>query len=173
MIIDLSGIIKDDEYVITVSGKTELPSMDFLGEEFKFDDGLTVDGKITNNSKSLLFTAVVSGSVTVHCARCTEEIKQPVKFKVSEYLVREEQDENMGDDDDAVVFSGEKIDIDDIIINNFLLNASGKYLCREDCRGLCPKCGKNLNLGDCGCPDDEIDPRWAALAEIMKNSETE
>ena len=173
MIIDLSGIIKDDEDVITVSGKTELPSMDFLGEEFKFDDGLTVDGKITNNSKSLLFTAVVSGSVTVHCARCTEEIKQLVKFKVSEYLVREEQAENMGDDDDAVVFSGEKIDIDDIIINNFLLNASGKYLCREDCRGLCPKCGKNLNLGDCGCPDDEIDPRWAALAEIMKNSETE
>lgn len=173
MIIDLSGIIKDDEDVITVSGKTELPSMDFLGEEFKFDDGLTVDGKITNNSKSLLFTAVVSGNVTVHCARCTEEIKQLVKFKVSEYLVREEQAENMGDDDDAVVFSGEEIDIDDIIINNFLLNTSGKYLCREDCRGLCPKCGKNLNMGDCGCPDDEIDPRWAALAEIMKNSETE
>ena len=173
MIIDLSGIIKDDEDVITVSGKTELPSMDFLGEEFKFDDGLTVDGKITNNSKSLLFTAVVSGNVTVHCARCTEEIKQPVKFQVSEYLVREEQAENMDDDDDAVVFGGEEIDIDDIIINNFLLNTSGKYLCREDCRGLCPKCGKNLNLGDCGCPDDEIDPRWAALAEIMKNSETE
>ena len=60
-----------------------------------------------------------------------------------------------------------------ILINNFLMNVSGKYLCKEDCKGLCSKCGQDLNVGECNCSDEEIDPRWAALAEIMKNSDTE
>ena len=109
----------------------------------------------------------------VHCARCMCEIEEIVEFKISEYLVREEDAAQVSEDDDAVIFSGEKIDIDELILNNFLMNVSGKYLCSEDCKGLCPNCGKNLNLGECDCSDNEIDPRWAALAEIMKNSETE
>ena len=173
MIIDLSDIQKDVGGVMKVFGKAELDNTEFLGEEFVFPDGLCVDGKITNNTKSLQFNANVSGRMIVHCARCMQEIEQPVDFDISEFLVREELSEEIGDDDDAVVFSGEEIDIDELIINNFLLNVPGKYLCNEDCKGLCSKCGKNLNLGVCDCSDDEIDPRWAALAEIMKNSETE
>lgn len=173
MIIDLSGILKDVGGVIKVCGKAELDNTEFLGEEFVFPDGLTVDGKITNNTKSLHFTADVSGRMLVHCARCMEKIEKNVEFEISEFLVREEQAEQISDDDDAVVFAGEEIDIDELIVNNFLINVPGKYLCSEDCKGLCPKCGKNLNLGVCDCSDDEIDPRWAALAEIIKNSETE
>lgn len=173
MIINLSGILKDVGGVIKVCGKADLANTEFLGEEFVFPEGLTVDGKITNNTKSLHFTADVSGKMIVHCARCMKEIEEPVEFKISEFLIREESAESTGEDDDAVIFSGEEIDIDELIINNFLLNVSGKYLCSEDCKGLCTKCGRNLNLGKCDCSDDEIDPRWAALAEIMKNSETE
>jgi uncharacterized protein len=172
MIIDLSSILKDIGGAIDVCGKAELEDTDFLGEEFVFPDGLTINGKITNNTKSLHLTADVSGKVKVHCARCMEEIEEPVSFKISEFLVSEEQATD-SDDDDAVVFSDDKIDIDELIINNFLLNSSGKYLCSEDCKGLCPSCGKNLNHGECNCSDDSIDPRWAALAEIIKNSKTE
>ena len=45
-----------------------------------------------------------------------------------------------------------------------------KTLCREDCRGICRKCGRNLNEGDCGCDTVELDPRMAVIAEIFKNS---
>ena len=64
----------------------------------------------------------------------------------------------------------EEIDIYEVVLNNFLMNVEGKYLCMEDCKGLCTKCGADLNNGECGCDNDDIDPRWAKLAEIMKNS---
>ena len=61
-----------------------------------------------------------------------------------------------------------KIDIDDIVANNFLMNVEGKYLCSEDCKGLCQHCGADLNEGDCGCSQENIDPRWATLIDIME-----
>ena len=51
---------------------------------------------------------------------------------------------------------------------NFLMNVEGKYLCSEDCKGLCQHCGADLNEGDCGCSQENIDPRWAALVDIME-----
>ena len=49
------------------------------------------------------------------------------------------------------------------------MNLPGRFLCSEDCKGLCPKCGADLNLGDCGCDKEDIDPRWADLQKIMKD----
>ena len=60
------------------------------------------------------------------------------------------------------------VDIDDIVANNFLMNVEGKYLCSEDCKGLCQHCGADLNEGDCGCSQENIDPRWAALVDIIE-----
>lgn len=173
MIIDLSSILKDIGGVINVCDTLALDNTEFLGEEFVFPNGLLIDGKITNNTKSLHFQAKISGKMLVRCARCMEEIEKDISFEISELLIRDKEAEHISDDDDTIVFSGEKIEIDEIVVNNFLLNASGKYLCSDDCKGLCQKCGKNLNHGDCNCSDNEIDPRWAALAEIIKNSETE
>ena len=172
MIIDLSSIIKDYDGSMPVNLKCDLENTDFLGEEFKFPNGLLVNGKITNNTKSLHLTAKVCGKMTVHCARCRKRIEESVDFDISEILVRDDNADSFVDED-VLVFSGYTLDIDDIVINNFLMNVSAKFLCKEDCKGLCPSCGKDLNFGSCDCSNDEIDPRWAALAEIMKNSDTE
>jgi len=67
------------------------------------------------------------------------------------------------------VFSDNQLDITDIVVNSFLMNVSGRYLCKEDCKGLCQKCGTDLNEGSCGCDTEEIDPRWADLQKIMRN----
>ena len=48
------------------------------------------------------------------------------------------------------------------------MNVEGKYLCSEDCKGLCQHCGADLNEGDCGCSQENIDPRWAALVDIIE-----
>ena len=172
MIIDLSSVIKDYDGNMEICVKCELENTDFLGEEFVFPDGLTVCGKITNNTKSLHLQAKVKGKIRVLCARCRKEVSEDVEFDMSEVLVRDDE-QTTHIDDDVVVFSGTTLDIDDIVINNFLMNISSKFLCKDDCKGLCPKCGKDLNEGDCDCNNDEIDPRWAALAEIIKNSDTE
>ena len=171
MICNLSAIIKDNSSELPVSGVCNLLDTDFLGEDISFPNGLYVDGKITNNTKSLQFTAKVTGEVNVHCARCRIPVSEKIEFSLSETLIRDEkQDSSM---EDVIIFSGYEIDIDEIVINNFFMNAPVKYLCKEDCKGLCPTCGQDLNVGDCDCSDDEIDPRWAGLAQIIKNSQTE
>ncbi len=171
MICDLSAILKDYGGTMSVKDICRLSDTEFLGEDLSFPDGLLVDGKITNNTKSLHFTAKVTGRLQAHCARCRTTVFEDVEFDISEILVRDE--EASSTDEDIVVFSGHEVDLGEIVIDNFLLNTSGKYLCKEDCKGLCPKCGQDLNIKECDCRDDEIDPRWAGLAQIMKNSETE
>ena len=138
-----------------------------MGEMFTFSKPMHVKGTITNNTKSLEFTGKVTGEMQVLCARCRKALTVPVDFDISEVIMQDNGEEI---DDDVLVISGEEIDIYDVILNSFLMNVDGKYLCSEDCKGLCSKCGADLNLGECGCENDDIDPRWAKLAEIMKNS---
>lgn len=166
MIIDLSEIIKDYGGRMNVSASIEMDDTEFLGESFKFQKPLSINGAIINNTKSLEMSLKAEGEMQVHCARCGKPFVVPVKFRIHEILAREGSDSS---DDETVVFSGEELDISEIVQNSFLMSVSGKYLCREDCKGLCPKCGADLNDGECGCDKEEIDPRWADLQKIMKN----
>ena len=149
-----------------------MPETEFLGEEFTFSEPCTLKGFILNNTKSLELNAEVTGEAVVLCARCQKPITIEVKFPISEVLVRE--DAEFMPDDDVLIYSGTSIELLEAITNSFLMNVSGKYLCSEDCRGLCMRCGINLNEQSCDCDKDNIDPRWEKLAEIMKNmSDTE
>ena len=167
MVIDLSEIIRDIDAKIILDNDIEVESTEFMGEMFTFSKPMHVKGTITNNTKSLEFTGKVTGEMQVLCARCRKALTVPVDFDISEVIMQDNGEEI---DDDVLVISGEEIDIYDVILNSFLMNVEGKYLCNEDCKGLCSKCGADLNLGECGCDQEVIDPRWAKLAEIMKNS---
>ena len=123
---------------------------------------MQLDGKISCTGGVLVLEASVAAEVLTQCARCLKEIKLPLIFDFSETLVLVGQEID-ADADSVIFFEGKEIDVGEIAINNLLLNISSKYLCSEDCRGICPKCGKNLNDGDCGCDFFEIDPRWEKL----------
>lgn len=167
MIIDLSEIIRDVDVKIRLDHDIDFEPVEFLGESFTFEKPLHIKGSICNNSKSLELKAKVFGTMGANCARCREPLTVEVRFDIDEVIM---QNADGLDDEDVIVIEGESIDIKEIVLYNFLMNVSGKYLCSDDCKGLCPKCGVNLNLESCTCDDDEIDPRWAKLAEIMKNS---
>lgn len=167
MIIDVSSILKETGGKIDIDTKLDFKDIDFLGENFHFEAPLNVFGKIYNNGKSLRLDVTVSGEANVHCARCMSPMTTVFEFLVTEDFM---QDDGEAVDEDIILFSGTKIDLSDIVQNGFFMNMSGKYLCSEDCKGLCSKCGKNLNLGDCGCEDDDIDPRWEVLRNLMDKS---
>ncbi len=171
MILDLSDIIKNDKDTMAVDCDIDLSSLEFMGEDFTFSKPLHIEGTIHNNTKNLELNARVSGSMQVRCARCAKPFDTDVDFDMTEILLRE--DGEISPDSDVVIFSGYEVDITEIVTNNFFMNVSGRYLCKEDCKGLCPICGKDLNEGDCDCDNDTIDPRWAALAEIIKDTTTE
>ena len=82
-------------------------------------------------------------------------------------LVREIEDENTADEW-TFLLKEDKADLDEILTTAFVLNMDSKLLCRPDCKGLCCRCGKNLNDGPCGCRP-EVDPRLAVLGQLLKD----
>jgi len=99
-----------------------------------------------------------------------KELFETVNFPVEEILAEDDGQEMY--DGDVILFTGNEIELDEIVLNSFLMNAEGKYLCRESCKGICPKCGQDLNEGECSCKED-IDPRWEGLLQMMKNDPDE
>ena len=165
MTIDVSAILKEIGGRIDVDGFVTLSDADFLGETYHFRAPVKVKGHISNNGKSLILRALCTGTMDTQCARCMKDITVPVEFEIDENLVR--KGDEVSEDDDVIVFEDTGIDIDDIAANSFLMNIEGKYLCSDNCKGLCPQCGADLNQGECGCRDNSVDPRWAALVDIM------
>ncbi len=167
MLIDLTEVIKNENGKLTLDEAFDMPEVSFMGEEFEFSEPFRANGVIFNNSKALELDMTVSGRAKVHCARCNAPMETVISFPVRETLMRE-TDENP-EDDEIILYQGTEIELDDIIVSNFLMSVPVKYLCKSDCKGLCPECGINLNEYTCDCGKDAMDPRWEKLAEIMKN----
>lgn len=107
-----------------------------------------------------------------NCARCLEPLTQDVKREFD--LLYRPQGADAGRDEISVTdaeaeisyYEGEGILLDDVVREQILLAVPLKLTCREDCKGLCPQCGKNRNLEQCSCAVAFEEPRWAALKEI-------
>ncbi|SHH93447.1 uncharacterized protein SAMN02745823_01514 [Sporobacter termitidis DSM 10068] len=122
-------------------------------------------GQIRNSAGVLLFTADVDAVLECTCARCLKDFDYPVHLAIETTLSEGEQDE---DDPDKFFLEGDFIDVDEIISTDFVLNMDQRLLCRDDCKGLCEKCGADLNEGPCACKS-ETDPRLAVLGQFLEN----
>ncbi len=171
MTIDVSDIIKTGSIKRTVEGNVTLGQIEYRGNTFKFFEPLKVEGTISNNDTTIILDADVHTEFITECARCMEDAAANMDFHIEESFIRDDDEENA--DEDVRTYSGHSLEIDAIIAENFLMNVETGYLCRPDCKGLCPNCGKNLNEGECNCADSQIDPRWAGLLDIMNNSAEE
>lgn len=99
------------------------------------------------------------------CDRCAEPVERKMEFDVSKILVEDLQNEDDGDDE-YVVVENRQIDLYELIREELILFLPSKILCKPDCKGLCPKCGKNLNIEKCDCKKD-VDPRMEALLQLL------
>ncbi len=106
----------------------------------------------------------------IPCDRCLEDVKTPLALVIDREVDLEQTAEGRIEDLDETDFViGYNLDVDKLIYSEILVNWPMKTLCREDCKGICRKCGANLNHGECGCDTVELDPRMAVIAEIFKN----
>jgi len=114
---------------------------------------------------SVLLDAHLTYTTVMPCDRCGEMTSREWVKDFSHILVEKLSDEQ--DDDEYIVVPDGRLDLDELLREDILLDLPSKYLCSPDCRGLCPKCGKNLNEGDCGCDRREIDPRLEVLKSLL------
>jgi uncharacterized protein len=112
--------------------------------------------------------------VEVTCARCLEPVIQDVAKKFD--LLYRPQGSDAGKEELSVTaaeaevgyYRGEGLLLEDVLREQVLLALPLKAICREDCRGLCPHCGRNLNQEQCNCAEPMEDPRWSALKDLRE-----
>ena len=119
-------------------------------------------GRVFNEAGILRLTAEISADMICICDRCGELFDSTKETEVDVVLSEEES----ADNPELFVLKGDELDLDEVLSTCFILDMETKFLCKEDCKGLCPSCGKNLNLGPCGCRK-EIDPRFAVLEQLL------
>ena len=120
------------------------------------------EGRVYNEAGVLHMEGVLRSEMTCICDRCGTEFDSVKLTQLDATIVEKETEENP----ELFVLDGDEIDLDEILSTLFILDMETKFLCREDCKGLCSTCGKNLNLGPCGCRK-QIDPRFAVLEQLL------
>ncbi len=166
MVLELISILSNNGASMNFEGDITFENMEFSGVWYDFKLPFHIKGRVENISGAVVLTARVKGSAETVCARCTKPITAEFDYEFEEHISNggEETEE-----DDIIVISGSTVDVADIALNNFLVIAPMKYLCKPDCKGLCPHCGKDRNAVDCGCDDGIVDPRLSVLDDLFKD----
>ena len=167
MRLDLRDIIHIPGARKEFSCSLDLSGYQFYGEH-PFDRPVEISGQVRNMAGALQLTGEAVTTLDARCDRClkpiTVDLRVPVETLLAEAL---ESDE---DSDEIVLLDKGQVDLDAIFSEACVLALDNKHLCREDCKGLCPTCGKDLNEGPCSC-GKELDPRLAVLAKLLDNEE--
>jgi DUF177 domain-containing protein len=136
-----------------------------------FSGPVQVRVNLSRSGRVILVKSRVEARVKCICARCldpfaltlTSEIQASLKPKPDPHLATPEEVELSREDLETDFYEGEEVDLSPLVQDQVLLTLPPKVICREDCRGLCQRCGKNLNRETCQCSVAEGDPRLAAL----------
>ena len=124
-----------------------------------------VVGAITVRAGVVQLTARATFVFNGRCDRCLGAFERAYDVPLEHILVATLEDE---ENDEYILLDQYQLDLADLVLADILLELPYKSLCREDCRGLCPMCGKNLNEGLCGCTHKSVDPRLAVLGQLLE-----
>ena len=162
MRLDLRSIIHVPGASLPFQFELDLSGLDFYGEK-PFAHPVRVSGAVRNMADALLLEGTAETTLELACDRCLKPFSQELTLPVSTLLAEKLEDE---ENDEIVLLENGEADLDEIFTTALVLSMDAKHVCSEDCKGLCPTCGANLNDGPCGCRK-EIDPRLAALAQLL------
>ena len=135
---------------------------------------VAVRGEVENNAGYVRLSLTLSVPYTAPCARCLSEVDGDFSLAVERTVVTPREAVDMDErEDDYVVTEDGFLDADELLRELFELNFPQKILCHEDCKGLCPRCGTDLNTSTCTCKQSEQDPRMAKLGALLEKLRAE
>ncbi|MBO5727632.1 MAG: DUF177 domain-containing protein [Oscillospiraceae bacterium] len=141
----------------------DLTHLDFYGAR-PISRPIRVQGKVTNRAGALLLEGTASTVLDLTCDRCCKPFAAEKTVALDSLLATELENEDS--EDEFILVENGAVDLDEAASTAFILAMDTTNLCSEDCKGLCDRCGADLNLGPCGCRP-EVDPRLAALAQLL------
>ena len=165
MLLGLSKIIDSPGASVSFSTSVDLSDLCY-GVSYPVSEPVLAQGTVRNTAGVLVMTGEITTRIHGICDRCAAEFSRDIDFPIDVVLVTELTSEE-NEDEWVFPLEGDSADLDDIVRTVFVLNLDSKLLCRDDCKGICPRCGKNLNDGPCQC-EKELDPRFAALKQLLQ-----
>ena len=169
MKIDLKKLSASQQAAVPFSETIDLRQEKLYGAH-PFQSPVQLEGEVSRESGVLRLKGTIKTIYSTACARC---------LKPLEILLTAEADTVLSDDpeaeeeDDLFVLTGDSVDPADVLVPALILQVQMTYLCREDCKGICPHCGADRNEVDCDCEKKQIDPRFAALRALLDSNEDE
>jgi uncharacterized protein len=144
---------------VSVCDRLAIDSFEMGGRTFELACGLSYDVALTNTGDGILAAGIVRGEATTACDRCLAPTAVSIAGELSCYFLKEEPEEDSADDQDFGLIDEATgtVDLAEAIQGAVAMDVPFVVLCADDCRGLCPTCGANLNEGDCGCAPAEPD----------------
>ncbi|MGI8495516.1 MAG: YceD family protein [Pyrinomonadaceae bacterium] len=173
MIIDLFEI---SDPVYDFKAELSPADIDLEEETARLEKPVKIAGTLNKKIAQVDVSGKITAEIEIDCTRCLTQAQTALDFPFNvvyvtgENYTQDEEAELRAEDLDVAVFEGDKIDLSELAREQILLNLPTRFLCRENCPGLCPKCGANRNAVNCGCEEKELDPRWQGLRELnIKN----
>lgn len=164
MLIELKNVFENEGTSLALNALIDLSDVRQRGESL-FVTPVSVTGLFENKLGVVSLNATAQFTYRAPCDKCAEIVQRQYTIDIEHILVTGLNNE---DNDDFLVVENMRLDVDELIRNDVLLSLPSKFLCQEDCKGLCAKCGANLNLETCTCAK-EVDPRLASLLDLMDN----
>ena len=163
MRIDLKNIIRTPGASLPFSFSMDLSMFDWNGEK-PVTKPVEVEGTVRNMAGALVLNCRLSTVLDLTCDRCTKAFSREKVVSYETLLATELEQE---DSDDIILLENEELDAGELLQDVFILAMDSKNLCSEDCKGLCPGCGVDMNVAKCRC-QRVVDPRLADLAKFFE-----
>lgn len=163
MLLQLKEVFLNEGQRLDVDYSLPMNDFDIKGG-YPFKSPVKVSASAVNRASLVELKVKAVFDYTTRCDRCFDEIVKHFEFTFTHGLaVTLIDDEN----DDYIETPDYTLELDEVVVSDILLNLPSKILCSDDCKGICPECGKNLNRGECDCEKTQIDSRLEILKQLI------
>ena len=167
MKINIASVINCDGAKLSIEKEAQVGSFEFAGNEYSFEAPVRVTGEIKNIGSALKIALRVEGEYTSYCDRCGCDVSASISGEAEENITGEAVEM----DSEMFVLNGHVLDISGAVESLVYSSLPMRNLCSDDCKGLCPKCGTDLNKSECNCDTTRYDPRFAIFRKLAGNGE--
>ena len=169
MFLEIESLTPEPLHIQHVYG---IEDLEFKHEDAALEEPVSTDFILTHKEKDLRVEGAVRTAIRYQCSRCLKDFSHALNASFNLFYLpkagwkKDEEVELQYEDMVIGYYDGIRLDVDLMVLEQIELAMPMKFVCREDCRGLCPSCGADLNEGSCPCKVDTTDSRLAVLRDF-------
>ena len=166
MIIEMGYLFNRKGSTLPVELVEKIDDVKDYPDVVEFVEPVRIEGTLKNEDDVFVLDAKGVTTALMECSSCLAPVRKELSFEIKERFAHTGRD-----DEETETFTGDQIDLADFVKRGIIGELPMRVECREDCKGLCPICGKDLNDGDCGCDRTIRDPRFESLRALFNDDE--